>query len=134
MSEPTSTTVIDGASGEKHAPAKPARQSRAARGAAQAKKGSTARKPAPAKGATVTQIKPKAAKPDGVNSEKNKIAAALIDHVGAWVTPATAKKIGVPLDVLAAECGRAMSYLPGDHWARSLTSPGTSRGRRHVVK
>jgi hypothetical protein len=135
-----STTVID-PSGE-HRPADPnrnvkaavqrGRQSRAVKSAARAKTDSkpAARKPAPAKAAPKPEPKPKG---DGPNEQKNKIAAALIDHAGAWVTPATAQQLGVPLDLLKAEVGRTLSYSPGSHWHKALTSPGTGRGQRHQL-
>jgi hypothetical protein len=136
------TTVVT-SDGEHITPApKPARQSRASKSAARNAK-PAAGKPAPAK---VTKInskresiavnrdgEPKAPKGDGTNGLKVKIADALIDYAGAWCTPATAKALGVPLDLLKAEVGRTLSYAPGPHWHKNLTSPGTGRGQRHVL-
>jgi hypothetical protein len=128
------TTVVT-SDGEHLTPApKPARQSRASKSAARNKP--AAGKPAPAKVTKITAAKsaPKAPKGDGVNGEKNKIADALIQFVGSqFVNAAQAKKLGVSLDLLAAECGRTLSYAPGSAWHRSLTSPGTGRGKRHSL-
>jgi hypothetical protein len=144
MSEQPSTTqpaeIID-PSGE-HRPAnapKPAakRPSRATR-AASKNAAKPASKPAAKNGkATVTKITaaksaPKRDEGPTVNGMKIMIADALIKFVGdKFVSAATAKALGVPLDLLKAESGRTLSYSPGGAWHKSLTSPGTGRGQRH---
>jgi hypothetical protein len=132
------TTVID-PSGEKHAAAKPVRQSRATKSAARNKAAGTP--------ATVTKItrqresiavnrdgEPKAAKGDGTNGLKVKIADAMIKFVAEqFVTREMAKQIGVDYALLAAEASRTLSYAPGSAWAKNLVSPGTGRGKRHSL-
>jgi hypothetical protein len=106
-------------------------------GPAPRKRPSTATRKAAAtrgNGGPAAAVKVKPAKDDGANVLKNKIADAMIAFVGEqFVTRETAKRLGVPYELLASEAGRTLSYAPGKAWHKNLTSPGTGRGQRHSL-